>query len=166
MKRTINPFKRILLSVLGSIILIPFAYGEKYNLAINTADGNCTILSLQEYPSIIVENGEFTICGKESKINLSLNEVIDFSFTKNTESNITQIKDSGITISIESPDHLIISGLKESAKINITDINGRQISPNISHINSSTKDINLGNIPTGLYIISIEGIKNFKITRK
>lgn len=165
MKRTVKPLKRALLSVLGSFMFTAFAFGEKYNLAVNTADGNCTVFSLQEHPSIIVEDGEFTICCKESKIKLPTNDVLGFSFIKNT-TYIASIKDSGITVSVDTPDHLIISGIKASTNIKITDINGRQIQTENISTDSSTKDIYIGNVPTGIYIVSINGVHNFKITRK
>ncbi len=161
-----------ILSKLISIILClflsiaTFAATSTYSLIVSTKDGKRHFFNLLSFPSITIKNSNFVITTNNSTIEFSNSDVQDFTFSDSQETNICSPTEKESVITFNSQGNIVISGIEPHSKINIFDITGQKVQCKISNINSNTKMLFLSNLNSGIYVISINGFKNFKITKK
>lgn len=153
-------FKKTFLVLIILLTCNTILANELNCIVIYLKTGNKIILSMKDYPKIVVEN---------NKISLGTNHFSISNISKYTFENITQsIDDTNLSddkiISL-SDGHVYIKSKKSKSFIKLHTVSGKELNIETHTLGNGIIDINLTSHPIGVYLLTIDG-ETIKIQRK
>lgn len=142
------------------------AQNEFSTLVIETKAGTTLELSLQKKPQVDVSNQEFIIrCGNE--VTSYIHEAVrKFYFKPYDPTSIeAPVTEGTIRVVMLDPSKVVISGVGESAKVQLYTLNGQNVTAETS-MSDNVLTVSLDALTPGTYILNIDNKQSIKLLKR
>lgn len=154
---------KILLGLLLCVFNSLAAYCQDNNTTVNfnKTDGEKVTYLLVDHPKMTFSTDSIFVIDANTKIKISYlrSEIEDITFEKGipNEIDILESLDKQVFFKYIDEHSITIYGIDNMSSIRIYDITGKIFKPEINSIDSKVFEINLSELPSGIYIINADG---------
>lgn len=159
-----------LLSLILFLNIVLVLYSQENNTAvnINKIDGSKITFLIVNQPHMSFSSDSVTITEAVTGFTVSYHrqEIEDVTFDKNIPSDIISSEShlEQLVIKYTNANIINVYGIDKLSNIRVFDISGKLFSPDMSFYNNNTVQINISELPSGIYIVNVKGT-SFKIKK-